>query len=290
MSFYHDLIRLCDSITSLTGISVCIYDDSDGLTADAAARDRSYFGHYCEFCRAMRDISRDGLSGRDACIACDERQVREYASHTKTVFFHKCHAGLTELIIPLWLDERPIGLAFLGQCAVEGRDDEKEIIAAAVRLGGDAEGFRRIYHQMPHITPEQLLAAGNLAQMSLAHLIGSYRELTLPKGGNSLARQCESYLRSNFRLPINAASAAEALHVNQSYLSRVFRRDMGCSILTYLNEQRLRCAKSLLSTTTLPISVIAENAGFSDSSYFTRFFSKAVGMTPGEYRRSERKE
>jgi transcriptional regulator GlxA family with amidase domain len=48
----------------------------------------------------------------------------------------------------------------------------------------------------------------------------------------------------------------------------------------------VRLASKLLLTTTAPIASIALNAGFSDQSHLTRFFSERLGISPAGYRRT----
>ena len=54
----------------------------------------------------------------------------------------------------------------------------------------------------------------------------------------------------------------------------------------YLSNLKLRKAKAMLTNTTLSISEIAISNGFSDVLYFSRYFSKKVGVSPGVYRKS----
>ncbi len=285
MSLYGDLISLCESVESLTGIRVCIYDDSKGLTVDAKARDQTHFGHYCDFCRAVKNLRKGDLSGRTYCTHCDEGIVRGFARQTGKPFLHKCHIGLTELILPIRTDAKMIGVAFLGQCAIPTKDNEEEILANLARFGGDAELFRQLYNAMPKVTLETMLYAGNLADFSLKHIAETYRLLSPPPSSNTLSKQCENYIRMHYVLPITARSVSEHLHVNPSYLSRVFRKDSGMGIVDYIHEQRLLHAKSLLESTGLPVAVIAENSGFSDLNYFSRLFRKKNGISPSAYRK-----
>ncbi len=289
MSLYGDLIRLCESIESLTGIRVCIYDDTKRLTIDAKTRDQVHFGHYCDFCRAVKNLRRGGLSGRDQCHQCDEIVVRRFAGQTDKPFLHKCHIGLTELVVPIRADGKPIGVAFLGQCSVPSKDDEEEILSNLTKLGGDPVLFRNMYHALPSVTLETLLYAGNLAEFALKHIAETYRNLSPPSSRPTLAKQCENYIRMHYVLPITARSVAEYLHVNPSYLSRIFREDSGIGIVDYIHEQRLLHAKSLLESTELPVSVIAENSGFRDVNYFSRLFRSKTGLSPSDYRKTLKK-
>ena len=71
------------------------------------------------------------------------------------------------------------------------------------------------------------------------------------------------------------------------YLSRLFRRFLGCSAYEYLTTYRINKAKELLLVeSSLEIQEIAIRTGFSDTSHFIAMFKKASGLTPGEFRRT----
>lgn len=82
---------------------------------------------------------------------------------------------------------------------------------------------------------------------------------------------------------------AKAAHISESYLSHLFSKETGLSIKDYINNERLKLAKSLLADTSLPISLVAMRSGYNSPSYFGAFFKKATGTTPAEYRRNFQK-
>jgi AraC family transcriptional regulator len=67
-------------------------------------------------------------------------------------------------------------------------------------------------------------------------------------------------------------------------LSAIFRKATGETIGRYVARHRIAEAKVLLRTTGLPLKRIAHQVGFSDAANFSNGFSRAVGVTPLEYR------
>ena len=57
------------------------------------------------------------------------------------------------------------------------------------------------------------------------------------------------------------------------------------SPLAYVQTLRLEEAKQQLEATQLPIEAIAGECGYEDAGYFSRLFTKRVGLTPANYRR-----
>ena len=74
-----------------------------------------------------------------------------------------------------------------------------------------------------------------------------------------------------------------------SYLSHLFKRITGASVMGYLQSCRIAAAKKHLAETALPIAAVAELSGFGDASNFTRTFRALTGMTPSAFRRQYRK-
>ncbi len=74
-----------------------------------------------------------------------------------------------------------------------------------------------------------------------------------------------------------------------SYLSRRFRAVTGQSFSEYLRDLRLRKAEKLLTEDDMNVTAIAAAAGYTSYMYFARVFRRAVGCTPTEFRKKNRK-
>jgi AraC-like DNA-binding protein len=81
---------------------------------------------------------------------------------------------------------------------------------------------------------------------------------------------------------------AESIGVSASYLRREFSRAYGKSPIAYLKELRIRNAKILLHSGYMSIAEVAEQSGFSSTSYFIQVFHKTVGCSPARYRTENR--
>ena len=77
---------------------------------------------------------------------------------------------------------------------------------------------------------------------------------------------------------------ADLVHLNPSYLSRLFKQVVGMNLSEYISEVRIKKAKQFLENPDIKINVVAENLGYEIPTNFTRFFRKAMNMTPQEYR------
>lgn len=83
---------------------------------------------------------------------------------------------------------------------------------------------------------------------------------------------------------LNLTALADAVGVNSSYLSRLFKKEFGENFSDYLLRVRIEHACFLLRSTRLKNAEIAARVGFEDDHYFGQVFKKKMGCTPGQYR------
>ncbi|MFJ3840927.1 helix-turn-helix domain-containing protein [Streptomyces sp. NPDC090054] len=85
-------------------------------------------------------------------------------------------------------------------------------------------------------------------------------------------------------LPIPVAEHAARLGITLPELRGAVRRTTGEGVKEYLLGIRLSRAKELLARTDLPVAGIARRVGYEDPAYFSRLFSRRVGMAPVRFR------
>lgn len=95
------------------------------------------------------------------------------------------------------------------------------------------------------------------------------------------------YINENYKENINLDIVAKFVHLNSSYFSTIFKKEMGLSFSNYLNKIRIERSKILLKNTDYSIRNIAFEVGFEDHSYFTKLFKNLTKMTPKEYKKNE---
>ncbi len=95
---------------------------------------------------------------------------------------------------------------------------------------------------------------------------------------------CKNFIYSHMHEKLTVQQVADALHLNPNYLSTIFKRQEGTSILQYILSCKIRLAKNLLVYSDYTFSEIASYLGFSSQSHLGTHFKKSTGMTIGEYR------
>jgi Response regulator containing CheY-like receiver domain and AraC-type DNA-binding domain len=105
------------------------------------------------------------------------------------------------------------------------------------------------------------------------------------KRANQAVETAMSLMRSHYGEELSLADLAEAVHLNPSYLSVLFKSQTGTTVSEYLQSVRIEKAKELLASTNMKIYEISVAVGFKTIAYFTSLFKKMTGATPGEFRK-----
>ncbi len=92
------------------------------------------------------------------------------------------------------------------------------------------------------------------------------------------------YITKNYQNKISIDELAKYFHMSRSTLIKQFETYTNQTINEYIMQTRLKIARDMLIVTEYPVSVIAQNCGFFDSSHFTKYFKKMEGVSPLEYR------
>lgn len=123
--------------------------------------------------------------------------------------------------------------------------------------------------------------------LSLAGLIGQYTELVFDtrslKHRKALSRALD-YMGQNYMHPIRLEDVAGLVGFSPNYFSSIFKEEMGCTFLHYLNQIRVENSQVFLLSPDLSILQICNMCGFEDQSYFIKVFKKYTGTTPSRFR------
>ena len=116
-----------------------------------------------------------------------------------------------------------------------------------------------------------------------------FERMNRVRTSNQLVQAVCSFINENLSEPLSLTSAAAHVHVNPTYLSRLFKREVGCTFSTYVSQHRILWASQLLATPRKIID-ISGMVGFDSPKYFSQVFRKQMGQTPQQYRAMLRKE
>ncbi len=158
---------------------------------------------------------------------------------------------------------------------------------AETALSGRAS---RLFHQLIELSLEEKLFSRNmldytvsllLMELSQEYIYGLNRKKDrLP----AVIPAAVEWIKSNYRHPFTVTELAEKMGYQSDYLSSLFKRHMGISIVKYTNQLRIRTAKNLLINYDITIKEAAFSCGFSDEKYFMKIFKQSEGITPTEFK------
>lgn len=104
------------------------------------------------------------------------------------------------------------------------------------------------------------------------------------KSTHLIVEKVHEYVHANLASNISLTELAEQVHLNASYLSRLYKSVTGIGISEYIASVRNEKAKMLLKETSMKTQDIAKAVGYLSGLAFTRFFKKYNDVTPQEYR------
>ncbi len=97
-----------------------------------------------------------------------------------------------------------------------------------------------------------------------------------------------AYMREHHREALGLSEISGIVGVSPSYFSHIFRRETGKNYVEFLNEIRMEEVLKELKSTDYKVAVVAENHGFHNLEYFSRFFKKCMGTSPAKWRQENK--
>ena len=99
-----------------------------------------------------------------------------------------------------------------------------------------------------------------------------------------IIEQAVALIGERFAEKLTLRDVAGSIHINESYLSKLFKKEIGVGFTDYLNTLRIQKSVELLADSDRNLLEIAGRVGFEDQSYFTKVFKKITGKTPRQFK------
>lgn len=286
-----DLEDLLNTIETVTGLEVCIYSSLEERSSFLAGKREllySYQRHMSDFCR----IVKGNKSGR-GCGGHDSRAMVELSAEKREPFVNVCHAGIAEVIIPVFgLDRKHIATVFVGQVLTENQVEQgfSEVLRRTEALGVNEEALEKAFSQLPVMSYQKLLKIGEWADMALKGLvqfigIRDFEQQFSIAQVPAIRKALQAINAGSDLQELTEDAVARKVNLNPAYFSRLFHKVMKCRFTDFMTRKRLELASRLLHHTDLSIAEITSRCGYSRQSYFSRLFKKHTGMTPSCFRK-----
>lgn len=129
-------------------------------------------------------------------------------------------------------------------------------------------------------TPEEISELHFTAVMDYTNRM---KKLRKEKICSQQIAKCIDYIHDNLHTRITVETLSNHVGLNPSYLSRLFKKETGCSVSEYIRNLKIDAAKNMLIYSEFSPSEIASILAFSDQSHFTETFRKCTGVTPRKF-------
>ncbi len=100
---------------------------------------------------------------------------------------------------------------------------------------------------------------------------------------STLTKKTIQFINQNIYSHFTLSEVANYVHTNSSYLSRIFKKDVGISFNQYIHNVRIKKAQHLLLFSNLSLVQISSKLGYANQSHFNKMFKKINGITPKQF-------
>ena len=266
----NELMELMQNFYTLTGIRIILFDED----------------HHEQLCYPPKENTlcfclRKNPSFDKKCRESDAESFRLCRKSGQTQVF-KCHAGLSEATAPIMEKGRLIGYMMFGQVTDDkNKESFFEHMTSLCTRYGITEDLSSMIKKVKYRNAEQLRAAAKLLEIYVHYV--RLQELVQPSG-QQLIDQIDVFLEEHMQEEIDVSRICREFDLSRTRLYDLIRPYTNGGIAAYVKHKRLEYAKKLIQTTDLPLSRIADAAGFSDYNYFLRLFKQKYGLSSRKLR------
>lgn len=222
----------------------------------------------CAFCAALEK----NKDSKALCNQCTKSALLRCQKERKLLIY-TCHAGLIEAVSPIFMDDIIVGYIMLGQ--VLKADSSKDRIAQyAAPYIGDRAG--QYLNELVAKTDKEIYAATAMMQGCVCYLL--MNRLIKEEQGN-LSLQLKEYIENNMTADLSADALRKKFAISRNQLYKISNTYFGMPIAKFVRIKRLTYAQTLIQRG-CSVTSAAEQAGFTDYSYFGRLFKQHIGKTP----------
>ncbi len=139
-----------------------------------------------------------------------------------------------------------------------------------------------------YVVKAKLYEMLSILERDVPRLVRDSTEDATSKSQETLEKlqQIFAYVEEHYQETITLQQVADHVGFSSYYFTKLFKRNMGITFMTFVNDYRLSKAKWILLNEETPVTEVAELAGFSSVKTFHHAFKRAMGVSPLKYRRT----
>lgn len=245
--------------------------------------------------QSTKAISASVIIGRNCCITYEEYAKikkddtsntdinwQDFEFNVENCFENKVEEYINDFTIAI----KKAGVTDTGYLKLMAMNMLSKAATVLTKHGkslGQLVGEEYLYEEVSKI---ETVVEMNTCLKKIIKQILEYSDSMRTKKSNKLIDQALDYIEKHlYEQSLTLKTIASKVYVNESYLSRIFKQEMGESLIEYITRKRIEQSIILLNTTDLKAYEIAEQIGISDPHYFSICFKKQVGVTIKEYKK-----
>lgn len=97
-------------------------------------------------------------------------------------------------------------------------------------------------------------------------------------------RRIVEHIHAHYASDITVKSMSRYVMMGENYVSALFKKKTGHTLIHYLHGVRIAKAADYLRETNLPVHEVGQKVGFANDNYFIKIFKRWTGVTPSQYR------
>ncbi|MGF7145887.1 AraC-like DNA-binding protein/ligand-binding sensor protein [Anaerotaenia torta] len=282
MERYETLTDLLRLLSGYTKAHVCVHDVSGILKSRNLNLDFNNQIHSKPFCTAAKSSPK----GYRMCTWCKIYANRK-ASLCQTMFYDHCPYGLFEIVKPVIIDGKLQCIIYIGNLICDYEETIRKIHRTCMITKVNPQDLLLLVKDaQPILSPDYYLQFASLIDSYIRLLNTHMKDYESSEGlpCHWAVSALQNYIHSNYSQGLSLQSVSKLYFINDKYIGRVFKKQMGYTFHEYLNKVRLEHAVKLLTHTSNKIITIALDCGFQNVTYFNRSFLKQYGLPPVKYR------
>lgn len=114
----------------------------------------------------------------------------------------------------------------------------------------------------------------------LNHILYELMDAQKLDSKNEHIRKIITYIDEHVCEKINLSDVSNFVNLSKEYTSALFKKEMGITLIDYINKEKLSIAKELILGSEMPLTDVAAYVGFEDYNYFSHIFKKHFTTTP----------
>lgn len=267
-----------------SGLTLCFHDYRKSLWPFVDATRNEHVNPVCRLVKTNRE---------PACIAFCAKRMRAEAERFQNGVIKRCHAGVIELFLSVFLDGKLEWLLYAGV-----RRPAKDLAIAVEDAQQNRSGpWAPTIGRLPTLTQDEAEHLLELLRQLAARLVAWRTSITasLPalaaRGSMPTTEARRSAItwfisKHHSKADLRLADLADHLRLSEDRAGHVVSELLDASFATLLLRARVQTAQGLLRLSDLPLREVARQSGFGSRAHFFAVFRDHTGQTPAAWRRA----